>query len=258
MPHPVARGSPRPGRSHAIASSFPSPLISFFSAARIDSPGTKRCCPSLPALPAPPQGDKPGALCQAGNGPISIIPESASTPRAPQAGGDPAGTGVPSATRGRGGGHAPGFGNDPSSTSSSLVAAATPGPGTEQCHSARQDVTLAAESQGCKARLLRQESGAKPLPHPSRALGRRQPHIFQPGAPGINGRRWGRPRSPSRRRGTGGSQGTRQPETPGRRRETRQGSESIKETFRAPHTGPARIIYCRFRCYVLNLITEKL
>lgn len=74
----------------------------------------------------------------------------------------------------------PGLGNDPSSTSSSLVAAATPG--TEQCHSARQDVTRAAESQGCKARLLHQESGAKPLPHPSRALGHGQPHIFHPTA----------------------------------------------------------------------------
>lgn len=51
--------------------------------------------------------------------------------------------------------------------------------------------------------------------------------------------------------------GDRELEPPGRR-ETRQGSESIKETFTAPHTGPARIIYCRFRCYVLNLITEKL
>lgn len=82
--------------------------------------------------------------------------------------------------------HVPSFGNDPSSTPGSPVAAATPGPGTEQCHSARQDVTLAAES--CKARLLRQESGAKPLPHPSRALGHRQPHISHPTA---------RPRGPT-------------------------------------------------------------
>lgn len=72
----------------------------------------------------------------------------------------------------------PGFGNDLSSTSSSLLASATPG--TEQCHSARQDATLAAESQGCKARLLRQESGAEPPPRPSRAPGKGQPHIFHP------------------------------------------------------------------------------
>lgn len=82
----------------------------------------------------------------------------------------------------------PGFGNDPSSTSSSLVAAATPGPGTEQCHSAREDVTRAAESQSRKARLLSQESGAKPLPHPSRRPGHGQPHTFHPTE---------RPRSPT-------------------------------------------------------------
>lgn len=63
----------------------------------------------------------------------------------------------------------PGFGNDPSSTPSSLVAAATPG--TEQCHSAREDVTRAAESRSRAAQLLHQESGEKPLPQPSGALG---------------------------------------------------------------------------------------
>lgn len=115
-----------------------------------------------------------------------------------------------------------------------------------QCHAAR-----CRERKG-KAQTVLQDRGTE-APSP-----RFQARMKHGEPPQRNGRGRGAARSPPRSReqtDRGGLAGWRR--QPGGR-ETQQGSESIKETFTAPHTGPARIIYCRFRCYVLNLITEKL
>lgn len=56
-PAPGEPPAPWPGRSRAVPSSFPSPLIPFSLAAGINSAGTKRCRPRLPRpLAASPAG----------------------------------------------------------------------------------------------------------------------------------------------------------------------------------------------------------
>lgn len=173
-PHPVPGQPLRPGREGLTPSPPPSlPYRSHFawppeSIALAQSAAAPRCQLCQPHRSGTNQSLEPRAGLFPAPAPRSCPAQrdaagSASTPRAPQPGGDPAGTSPVPPTAGEAG-TCQALGMIPRAPSNVTAPART----------------RHAESQSCKAPLLRRESGAKPLPHPSERRGTGSPTSSTP------------------------------------------------------------------------------